>query len=420
MRPLALVLLILAVILGVGSAQAKGESGLARLNLDQSRLELQGRDRGRPRPIDLTLSLSQPVPYRVMLIDGPPRLVVDFQEVDFAGTRTTDLPGADAMPGLRWGPFRPGWSRLVLDLGSTYALSTASMDATRAQGGALIRIRLDPVAAKDFRPRSGAAFSALWDLPQPAEVPPIAGRGARGDGARKLTVTLDPGHGGFDPGAQADGATEAVLTLVFARQLAEKLTRAGAEVTLTRRKDSFVPLEQRMTLARTSGADIFISIHADALPEADRLLGARGATIYLWDEKADDRAARELAMRHDRADLLAGIDLRGIDDQVATVMMDMARTDTQPRARKLAEAMAQRMGDNGIGMHKRPVQGAAFSVLKSPDFPSVLLELGFLTDPLDRANLTDPAWRTRAADAAAAAIMKWARDDAAAAALLRR
>lgn len=394
-------------------AMAQEKSALARLDPQASWLRPEGRDRGKPRPYDLELAISQPVPFRAFLIGGPPRLVVDFRELDFTGLNAADFNGAETVPGLRWGRFRPGWSRLVIELPGPYALRMAAEDTGEAGARPAIRIRVEPVAPGDFAPRSGDGLSALWDTPDPAPVGPVI---HRQDGRRALRVTIDPGHGGIDPGAQVANQSEAVLMLTFARELREGLMREGIEVTLTRQDDRFVPLERRMTAARGAGADLLISLHADALPQG----GAAGATIYTWDPGANDRAARELAMRHDRADLLAGLDLDGTDDEVAGVLMELARTDTRPRSRAIGEALRRSFADAGIEMHKHPLRGAAFSVLKSPDIPSVLLELGFLTDENDRRNLIDPAWRGRMSAAIARAVAAWARDDAARARLLRQ
>ncbi|MFI0394900.1 N-acetylmuramoyl-L-alanine amidase [Paracoccus jiaweipingae] len=408
---------LLLVMLALGLAgllpaavAAQGGSALAQLVADGSSLVAQGRDRGRARPLLLTLKLSQPVPYRVFLLDGPPRLVVDFREVDFTGTDAAALDGAGLVPAIRWGRFRPGWSRMVVELPGPYVLDSATQH-TRNSGDPDIQIALSPVAPDAFRPAPNA-MSALWDLPQPA-VPLAKPKAAL---PRKLRVALDPGHGGIDPGAQAGGVKEADLVLSFARELTESLTRAGVEVVLTRDDDSFVPLERRMTAARGAGADLLISLHADALPAGE----AAGATIYSWDSQANDRAARQLAMLHDRDDLLAGVDLAETDDEVANVLMDLARRDTHPRSVNFAKFVASEFARADVRMHKRPVKGAGFSVLKSPDIPSVLVELGFLTDAQDRANLTDPAGRARMVAALTRAVTGWAQDDAARAALLRQ
>lgn len=357
--------------------------------------------------LELTLALEHAVPYRVFLVGDPARLVVDLKGVDLSGMNPADLFGHDLVPALRWGIFQPGWSRVVIELPGPYRIAQAG----KASGGAQprIAIRLHPVPEADFAPRPSAA-AALRDLPDPADLPPPGPR------PEVLTVMLDPGHGGFDPGAQVDGATEAALVLTFALELRTELQRRGVNVQMTRDSDIFVGLQARLTMARQAGADLFLSLHADALPQGH----AAGATVYVWNPSADDRAAAQLALRHERHDMLRGLDLTGQDDQLAAVMMDFARTDTQPRSEAFARILTSRMALMGIGLHGRPVQGAAFSVLKSPDIPSALLELGFLSDETDRANLTDPLWRARMVEAVADAVTGWWADEAARAGLLRR
>lgn len=173
-------------------------------------------------------------------------------------------------------------------------------------------------------------------------------------------------------------------------------------MTLTRTDDTFVPLETRITRAREAGADVFLSLHADALAEGL----ASGATVYTLAERATDEASRKLAERHDRADLLSGVDLTGQDDVIAGVLMDMARTETEPRTDAFADSLVQHL-TKSVGTHKHPHQEAGFSVLKAADIPSVLLELGFLSAPDDRAKLIDPAWRMKAAWAVRDALIEW-------------
>ena len=199
-------------------------------------------------------------------------------------------------------------------------------------------------------------------------------------------------------------------------ELAAMLRRDGMSVVLTRQADVFVPLEARISIARAAGADVFLSLHADALAEGV----AQGATVYTLSDKASDRASALLAQRHDRADLLAGVDLAGQDDVLAAVMMDMSRTETQPRSDRLARTLAASISAAGIRMLRHPIQQAGFSVLKSPDIPSVLLEAGFLSSRSDRARLEDPEWRKSLQMAIAAALRKWAVADAAEARLIRQ
>lgn len=299
---------------------------------------------------------------------------------------------------------------MVVELPGPARLASAEMQPQPQ--GALLTLRLEPVEMADFAPHGGAApETALWGLPAPAAVPqappPRDGR---------LRVMLDPGHGGIDPGAIAGDMTEAALMLTFAEELAALLRRAGVEVMLTRDGDQFVGLEARATAARAAGADVLISLHADALPDG----GAAGTAFYIWNENADDRAAAQLALRHDRDDLLAGMDLTGTDDEVTGVLMDLARRDTQPRSEALAGFMVAEARRAGLPLHRRPLQQAGFSILKSPDIPSILIETGFLTDADDRARLGDATGRAGLVATLARAILNWAHDDRIRAPLLRQ
>ncbi|VDS09906.1 N-acetylmuramoyl-L-alanine amidase AmiA precursor [Paracoccus haematequi] len=395
----------LLLILALLSLPAGAEEP-ARLDLGGSALVATGRGWGGPKPLELRLSLTKAVPYRTYLVDGPPRLIVDLKGADLGLALPQDLFGADLSPAIRWGPYGRDWARVVVELPGPYRIDSAGQRARAALSQ--ITVALAPVAAQDFAPRPSAT-AALRDLPEPADVP-----GPPPDEA--FTVVLDPGHGGFDPGALAEGESEANLVLVFSLELRAALQARGVTVEMTRTDDSFVALERRMTTARQARADLFISLHADALPEGQ----AAGATIYVWNPAADARAADQLTLRHDRDDLLAGADLTGHDDALAGVLMDFARTDTQPRSESFARWLTSRMSLMGIGMHDRPVQRATYSVLKSPDIPSVLLELGFISDHDDRANLLNPQWRDRMVKAVSEAVVGWARDEAARAAMLRQ
>lgn len=388
--------LMVCLALLISSAASAQEA--ARLQIGASSVTVDQRGWGRAPALDLKLVLSKAVPYRAVVVSDPVRLIIDLKGADFTGLRTEDLFGHDAVPAIRWGGLRRGWSRIVVELPGPYRISSAGQRTKAPQP--IIRIALEPVSEDDFAPLPSAT-AALRNLPPPAEFSEPA---AAPDG---LVVVLDPGHGGFDPGAQAGGETEADVVLGFAKELRTALEAQDITVAMTRENDSFVRLEERMTLARDAGADLFLSLHADALPSGQ----AAGATIFVWNPRSNGRAAELLATRHDRDDLLSGIDLTGKDDRLASVMMDFARTDTQPRSENFASFLTSRMALQGIGLHNRPVQGAAFSVLKSPDIPSALLELGFITDDRDRANLTDPQWRARMVRVIVEAITGWARDE---------
>ena len=351
--------------------------------------------------VDVVLTLSQPVPWRVRVLADPPRLVLDFREVDWTGVAAM-ARSSRLVTGLRAGVFRPGWSRLVLDLSGPLLVAQAGMVTT---GGTTVHLVLAPASGSAFAVKAAEPEPEGWALPKAVALTPVARRGSG-----PLVVVLDPGHGGIDPGAERDGQSEANLMLVFARELKEVLLRTGGfKVVLTREDDSFVPLETRISIAHQAGAQVFLALHADALAEGE----AVGATIFSLSNDASDAASATLAERHNRDDLLAGVDLSRQDDVVATVLMDMARTATQPRTVRLADALVTAIKGAGIRMHRHPQQEAGFSVLKSPDIPSLLMELGFLSSASDLAHLEDAAWRLTLAQAIRDGLNDWAKDDAA-------
>ena len=394
-----------SVCLWAGALAAQEASGLARFTGGQ--LE----DRGFGGETELVLELSQGVPWRVFTLDDPRRLVLDFREVDWSGADAAALDRSERVAGLRMGGFRPGWSRMVLDLAEPLRIAQAGLSVARETGRARLRITLEKTGAEAFAAAAGAPADAGW--PGPAR-PPTPERAQDDD---RITVILDPGHGGIDPGAARAGVSEAELMLVFAFELSEALRRTGRyEVVLTRSRDIFVSLEARVALAHDADGDVFVSLHADAIEEGI----AHGAAVYTLAEEASDAASAALAERHNRDDLLAGLDLSGSDDRVAQVLMDLARLDNTPRSDALARHLVDGIR-NAVGhVHKRPLRQAGFSVLKAADIPSVLVELGFLSTQRDLENLQDPAWRAGMAAGIRDGLNAWAVEDAALARLRRR
>ncbi len=282
--------------------------------------------------LQLALALSRPVPYRISTLDNPPRVVLDFREVDFRAFDPKTFVKTRHVTAVRAGLLEPGWSRLVVELDGPYGVGQAAMATHNLAGRALVELTLAPVSAAAFAASVGAPAPRLWSLPKPAELPPPK---RRQDGSAPLVVVLDPGHGGIDPGSINGKFEEKAITLSFATALRDMLVRQGIHVVMTRSTDVFVPLEARLSIARAAGADLFLSIHADA----EETHEATGATVYTLASKATDQAAAELAARHDRDDLMAGVDLSNTDDQIATVLMDLARTENQPRSEQFAAAL---------------------------------------------------------------------------------
>lgn len=400
--------LVLFALLWPLLASAQDMVGLARLDVAQSQV----RDEGGGLVVDLWL--SQPVPWSVHTLDDPRRLIVDFREVDWRGASREALLNSDRATGLRFGTVRPGWSRLVVDLAEPLILTSAEMRVAEVTGTARVVLRLEPGTAEEFAGRAGAPEGTQWDLdPTPAEAVPEAAEAADG----RIVVVIDPGHGGIDPGAERDGVVEAAVMLMLAQELAEAIDRTGTmRAVLTREADVFVPLAERMSRARAAGGDVLISLHADALEEDM----ARGASVYTLSAEAADRAAARMAERHERGDLLSGLDLTGEEDRVATVLLDLAMLETRPRSLHLAEAMVTGLSDAGTPLNSRPRREAPLAVLNAADFPSVLIEVGFLSSAEDRARLTSAAGREAIVAGILRGLDRWATEEAARARLVRQ
>ncbi|WP_019955267.1 N-acetylmuramoyl-L-alanine amidase [Yoonia vestfoldensis] len=353
------------------------------------------------RSVQIELGLSDIVPYRIFTLDDPRRLVLDFQGLDTGGISAAPINRADAVTDVRFGPYRPGWTRMVLDLAAPLTLIEAGI--TTDDRGALLSVRLERASAADFAAAAGAPPDPGWDA---LTAQALGGLDQRTDDA--FVVVLDPGHGGIDPGAERDGITEAHLMLDFAEEIAALLrTQDGVAVVLTRSDDTFVPLFARMSIARGAAADLFISLHADALEEDD----AWGASVYTLSEDSGDMAVARLVERHERGDLLAGVDLSVTEDRVTGVLMDLARRSTGPRAKAFAGSIIAEMAVQGVRLNSKPRRAGRFSVLLAADFPSVLIEAGFLSNAQDRENLVNPQSRGRLVAAIAAAVAQY-RDEA--------
>lgn len=396
---------------GAALAQNSGDqpfSGLARVNREASQVTDKGAG------AEILLSMSQGVPYRVFTLQAPPRLVMDFQEVAWSGLRVDELLQGDNILTAQFGTYVPGWSRMVLELAEPMSIAAAALDVDPVSAAAKLLVTLQATDPETFERLSGAPHDARWDLPVPQTIKTPQQK----PDTAPLLVVLDPGHGGIDPGAKAEGGIEEKdLMLKFALELGEILVRSGQfEVQVTRDGDYFVSLERRTALAHQAGADLFISLHADSLTQGQ----AHGSTVYTLSQEASDAASASLAERHDRGDLLSGTDLSKTDDLVAGVMLDLARQETQPRSTALAQALVNGLKKQGGPVNRKPLRSAGFSVLKSADIPSVLIEIGFLSSARDLANLQDPAWRDQAARGIFQGLLEWRIQDEAQQGLVRQ
>ena len=408
-RAIWLVAVVVGLLGASGGANAQDLQALARVDSAASKIE-----DGRNETISLNFALSQPVPFRVFTLNDPPRLILDFKEIDWAGFDEAAVNQSTGVKDLRYGIFRPGWSRLVLDLDRLVVPDQTEMRVDETRGTAALGITMIPATAEAFAKFSEKREEDGWALPKAA----VTGKAKeRQLGDRPVVVVIDPGHGGVDGGATRDGYVEKDLVMRFALELEEALIRTGRyRAELTRRDDVFLSLPDRISVARERGADVFLSIHADALSEGH----ATGTTVYTLSDEASSEMAAELAEGHDRSDLLAGVDLKEQDDQIASVLMDMARLETDARSEMLAEFMVNGIAQSVGRIRKRPHLGAGFTVLKAPDIPSVLIELGFMSNKSDLNNLLTQSWRDKVVLGVIDALDNWTVEDAAQGRLLRQ
>lgn len=385
---------ILFMVLMAHPVAAQTLGGLARIDPDKS----MARD-GLFDSAQVTLQLSQGVPYRVFHLTDPNRLVLDFKELDFTGLLPEQFIKSDHILAMRYGSLGTGWSRIVLDLANPMLADDIGLTVADNGGGATLSFRLALVTEQDFVASSGAPDKTeRQNLPLPS----ITYSPDQND--QDILVVLDAGHGGLDPGAMSGTLKEADLMLLLVRDVREAILRFdGMSVALTRDADHFVSLEERVSMAYDLGADVFISLHADAVTEGV----ARGVTVYSLSDNATDQASALLAARHDRDELLSGVDLSDADDEIANILIDIARTENAPKIKRLATELIKGFKSQSVGVNSRPHRRAGFSVLKAADIPSVLIEAGFMSTGNDLKNLQNSEWRQKFAAGLAQGIVTW-------------
>jgi N-acetylmuramoyl-L-alanine amidase len=351
------------------------------------------------------VELSDPIAIRVFTLANPNRVVIDMPSVIW---RLQDAPhpsGTGAVRSYRYGLFRPGNSRFVIDLNT--AVSTASPMVLPPEAGKGYRIVIDlfpTTQAKfeenagwpaDLRAREIAAQKLAALPPRTAPQAPTQGQ------SRAKIVVLDAGHGGIDSGTHAvGGLLEKELVLDEALRVRDALLKRGYNVHLTRDTDTYIPLRERVNIARGYHADLFISLHADSNPDSS----VTGASVYTLSESGSDREASALARKENQSDIIAGVDLKGQDDSVSHILIDLAQRDTMNRSSRFAQTAVATLSRATDILPRQPHRSAAFVVLKAPDVPAVLIELGYLSNPSDAAQMAGSAWRNGVADAIAGAV----------------
>lgn len=344
------------------------------------------------------IDIDKAVEFGTFVLPDPRRVIIDLADVEFDLSSDAGREGSGLVTAWRYGQFAPGQARIVLDVDGPVAVEHAFfLPPVAGEPGRLV-VDLVSASESDFqdavKSSRGRAAGAEPELTAPAQ--PVGGS--------KPVVVLDPGHGGVDPGAVGEGGVfEKDVVLTFANELKEKLEATGdVEVRMTRDDDRFLSLRQRVEVARGYGADLFVSIHADSAPQDY----VRGATIYTLSERPSDAQAAAIAARENRSDVLAGIEVDETTDEVTDILIDLARRETKVFSHHFAEDAIQQLG-TAVLMHKNPHRSARFRVLKAHDIPSVLIELGYLSNEHDEQLLTDPSWRDRASDALSTAVERF-------------
>lgn len=345
----------------------------------------------------LTFDLSGPVDAHVWPMTNPDRIIVDLPEVAFILEPSAGrVVGSTLVRAYRFGQFAAGRSRIVIDLAAPATARRVSCEPLNS--GARLVIDLAPTTATLFAADAQAASAMpAWRLTAP-DMQPDAASSRPND---KPVVVIDPGHGGVDQGAVAlNGIEEKSIVLAFARALRERIESGGRlRAVLTRDDDVFLPLEERVALARRANAALFLSIHADTLAAPH----VEGATVYTVSREASDAEAARTAVQENRANQVAGMDAPVDAGEVGDILFDLARRETNAFSRQFAHKLVARWREAG-SLNKNPSRSAGFVVLKAHDIPSALLELGYVSSARDLARLTSPVWQERAAGKTAEAI----------------
>lgn len=342
--------------------------------------------------------------YKVFLLNSPKRLVIDTRNVRVSGAIENFVDKNNLISGTRLGNVGDGSTRIVFDLQKPAVIKKAFMLPPQSSFGYRFVVDIEIASEREFAAKVGNDHAFTTDSYQTKVAAKKTAAKPQAKNERKNTrkvIVLDPGHGGKDPGAIGySGVYEKHLTLAMAKELKAELEKGGNyKVYLTRSTDIFIPLRERVKIARRHKADLFLSIHADSI----RNRSTKGLSVYTLSETASDKEAAALAERENKADVIAGLDFSDHTKEVADILINLAQRETMNRSSEFATFMVQEM-KKSVKLVDNTHRFAGFAVLKAPDVPSVLLEMGYLSNSSEERLLKQKSYRKKLATSAGRAI----------------
>lgn len=345
----------------------------------------------------IRIHMSRPVEYHAFLLESPPRLVVDMPPFRWKVANDPLLrQGGAVVKRVRHARFDASTSRLVFDLSRRVILEEERQKAATGQLEIILKA-VEGVAERVSSVDPSEHRNPNYPLPVLKPVKVTAA-------TERPLIVIDPGHGGVDPGTTGEkGVREKDITLSYAQRLRDALLATGRfRALLTRDDDRFIRLRERIHIAREAGAKLFISLHADSAPT----LEARGLSVYTLSEDASDEEAAALAAQENKADIIAGIDLSHERGDVMDILIDLAQRETKNKSVRLAELLVRELGKQ-VRLLPNTHRFAGFAVLKAPDVPSVIIEIGFLSHPEEEKRIQQKEHRDKVVQGIVKAVVRY-------------